>query len=224
MRIKTEGKKYKRMPQKGRIRGSIQGGLQGNILLEEGPSGIRWWCSGMAAIMRQDEFAVRTFPRSLPHTRIWRPMLLGVILSPFGPILHRSPSTHLPVYGRIRIPFKRVNPSRIRPFWRQVERLYGRDETVATDCRPVADGNGSELYFSPDIVHEPTFIKREMGPDDFMPAVNSTWTFDAVTLPVSIIKIRYTRRTCTRAGRAANVLNDSLHTLYPLPSQIQRVF
>jgi hypothetical protein len=32
-----------------------------------------------------------------------------------------------PVYGRIRIPFKRVNPFRTRPFSKQAERLYGRD-------------------------------------------------------------------------------------------------
>ncbi|KAJ7302524.1 hypothetical protein DFH08DRAFT_826543 [Mycena albidolilacea] len=31
------------------------------------------------------------------------------------------------VYGRIRIPFKRVNPFRTRPFSKQAEQLYGRD-------------------------------------------------------------------------------------------------
>jgi hypothetical protein len=29
-------------------------------LLKQGPSEIKWWRSGMAATMRQDEFAVRT--------------------------------------------------------------------------------------------------------------------------------------------------------------------
>jgi hypothetical protein len=32
-----------------------------------------------------------------------------------------------PVYGRIRIPFKRVNLFRTRPFSKQAEWLYGRD-------------------------------------------------------------------------------------------------
>ncbi|KAJ7891857.1 hypothetical protein B0H14DRAFT_2560556 [Mycena olivaceomarginata] len=43
-----------------RNRGIFREESQGNILLKQGPSEIKWWRSGMAATTRQDEFAVRT--------------------------------------------------------------------------------------------------------------------------------------------------------------------
>ena len=95
----------------------------------------------MVATTRQNEFAVRTVPRSSLANAIYGNFVDSWTLIPHGP-----PSIRLPVFGRIRVPFKRVNPSRTRPFSEQEERLYGRTETVTTDRRPVANGYGSEPY------------------------------------------------------------------------------
>jgi hypothetical protein len=74
----------------------------------------------MAATTRQDEFAVRTVPRTSPADAICGNSIDSRTLIPHGP-----PSIRLPVYGRV--PFKRANPSRTRPFSKQAERRYGRD-------------------------------------------------------------------------------------------------
>jgi hypothetical protein len=94
--------------------------------------------------MHQDEVAVQIVPRSSPADAICGNSVDSRTLIP-----HEPPSTRLPVYGRIRVPFERVNPSRTHPFTKQAERSMDGTETVATGRRPVANGNGSEPKIPP---------------------------------------------------------------------------